>query len=388
MPRDTESIRHPLHERITETTLWGGFRGRDVWNVYPNSFGVPAGRNRGRFADKQALLRVQERYWKKGLPMGMELELELPSQYDHGGDNYVYMRDYEPVKEVMELVNKKVIDGMRNFALRNGQDWYHWSHTVSAKGDGSLHNGVEFNFQPFTTNAFKKYAASTFQDIGYTKFQRMADNAGIHIHIPKAAFSDVELYMWLLLIQSLNSAKHTNGSTFIETIGQRGTRTYSHDNDLLTGDRLYNAVINRRWSQGKYRQINFNGHGNTMEFRIFASNQMPERLIKNMAFAEHTWRYVHLLMDFINDEKYTQALQFLADANMFAGYIRNPNMKGHNDELASFVKRRWKPSSTNGWQFDDTVLPNLVRLNEQFQNWNNSESINNNITTNTEEVAQ
>ena len=52
MPRDTESIRHPLHERITETTLWGGFRGRDVWNVYPNSFGVPAGRNRGRFADK------------------------------------------------------------------------------------------------------------------------------------------------------------------------------------------------------------------------------------------------------------------------------------------------------------------------------------------------
>jgi hypothetical protein len=128
------------------------------------------------------------------------------------------MRDYEPVKEVMELVNKKVIDGMRNFALRNGQDWYHWSHTVSAKGDGSLHNGVEFNFQPFTTNAFKKYAASTFQDIGYTKFQRMADNAGIHIHIPKAAFSDVELYMWLLLIQSLNSAKHTNGSTFIETI--------------------------------------------------------------------------------------------------------------------------------------------------------------------------
>ena len=87
--------------------------------------------------------------------------------------------------------------------------------------------------KPFTTNAFKKYAASTFQDIGYTKFQRMAENAGIHIHIPKAAFSDVELYMWLLLIQSLNSAKHTNGKTFIETIGQRGTRTYSHDNDLL-----------------------------------------------------------------------------------------------------------------------------------------------------------
>ena len=56
MPRDTESIRHPLHERITETTLWV-VSVAGMYGMYIPIF-VPAGRNRGRFADKQALLRV------------------------------------------------------------------------------------------------------------------------------------------------------------------------------------------------------------------------------------------------------------------------------------------------------------------------------------------
>ena len=80
--------------------------------------------------------------------MGAELELELPSQYDHSGDNYAYMRDYEPVKIVMELVNKKVIDGMRNFhyvMVKTGITGQAYSKCYD--GDGSLHNGVEFNFQ-------------------------------------------------------------------------------------------------------------------------------------------------------------------------------------------------------------------------------------------------
>ena len=91
MPRDTESNEAPVTKESQRPPYGVVSFNRDVWNVYPNSFGVPAGRNRGRFADKQALLRVQERYWKKRSSNGYGArELELPSQYDHGGDNYVY----------------------------------------------------------------------------------------------------------------------------------------------------------------------------------------------------------------------------------------------------------------------------------------------------------
>lgn len=417
MPRDTESIRHPFHINITETARWGGL-GRDIWNIYPNSIGVPAGRNRGRFASKDALKKVQDRYWKKGLPMGMELELELPTSlrpvdcvcdniciecadnnHSHcsegrceayANEGYIYMRDYEPVKEVMDLINKRVIDGMKNFALRNGQDYYQWTPVLSAKGDGSLTNGVEFNFQPFTTNAFKRYAASTFQDIGYTKFQRMAPSAGIHIHIPKAAFSDVELYMWLLLMQACSHQPGTNGLSFLSTIGQREPNQYCGQTPMREAEKLYNAVQTRRWNGGKFSEVNFNGHGNTVELRVFASNQMPERLIKNMSFVEQSWRYVHLLMDFVNDEKYSQALQFLGDVNMFAGFLRNPNMKGYSEELATFIKRRWKaPREVNKlYTGADPALAYLITLNEHYQAWSGDSSvINNNTTTESTEVS-
>ena len=75
--------------------------------------------------------------------MGMELELELPE-----GDNYY--RQNDSVIEVMSLINKRLEEGMKHFAMRKGRDEYRYVTPVSAKGDGSLRNGVEFNFQPMT----------------------------------------------------------------------------------------------------------------------------------------------------------------------------------------------------------------------------------------------
>ena len=79
MPRDTQSIKHPLHTNPAEAISYGGFSRGGIWNIYPNSIGVPAGRRRGRFATMESLKKVQSRYWAKGIPLGMELELELPS---------------------------------------------------------------------------------------------------------------------------------------------------------------------------------------------------------------------------------------------------------------------------------------------------------------------
>ena len=148
MPRDMESIRHALHTNPSEAPVTYGGLGR-IWNIYPNSIGTPAGRNNGRFNTLESLKKVQKRYWAKGIPMGMELELELPETYDnqrcecdwrcdecnnsyHGAcelgecnrdsGSYRYYRDYEPVRNVMELIKKNVGSGMKKFAMRQDND--------------------------------------------------------------------------------------------------------------------------------------------------------------------------------------------------------------------------------------------------------------------------
>ena len=161
-----------------------------------------------------------------------------------------------------------------------------------------------------------------------------------------------------------------NGKSFLDIIAQREPCAYNARNVSSSIDQLRNAVGNRRWFQGRHNQINFNGHGNTIEVRMFKSVQQPERLIKNYAFLDMSWRYVHLLSDFVNDEKYSQALQFLSNTDMFAHYLTNPNAKGYTEELSKFIKRRWKRVST-AYQYDGDALTALRDLNENFQsrNW-------------------
>ena len=150
------------------------------------------------------------------------------------------------------------------------------------------------------------------------------------------------------------------------------------------------AVGERRWYQSRGSQINFNGHGNTIEVRMFKSVQQPERLIKNYAFLDMSWRYVHLLSDFINDEKYSQALQFLSNTDMFAAYLTNPNAKGYSEELSKFIRKRWKRVST-AYQYDGDALTALRDLNENFQSrhWEviEANARQDNNTQDTEEVT-
>lgn len=372
MPRNTDSILYSLDTNPSSELSYGGFSRGGIWNIYPNTIGVPAGRNRGRFSTKQSLDNVQERYWNKGLPMGMELELELPE-----GDNYY--RQNDSVTEVMSLINKRLEEGMKHFAMRKGRDEYRYVTPVSAKGDGSLRNGVEFNFQPMTTTAFRKYVATAFQDVGYSKFIGYnAPRAGIHIHIPKAAFSDVELYMYCILWHTLIKS-NSNGKSFSEMIGQRAFNQYNGErlpfvhgmNTAPVGDKYYRVATDRASAAGKFNAFNYAGHGNTVEIRAFQSTQSPNRLIKNMAFVDNSWRYVHLLMDMVNDGNYYGALQFLMNADMFAGYLTNPNMKGFNQHLAKFVRVHWRRGTENRRRIFNSeqmrnIVSNMERIHTEF----------------------
>jgi hypothetical protein len=92
-------------------------------------------------------------------------------------------------------------------------------------------------------------------------------------------------------------------------------------------------------------------------------------------------------MDFVEDEKYSQAMQFLSNTDMFMGYIMNPNAKGYNDYLAGYIKKRWKRANGSDYTFTEDMLPTLRTLNERFQSrdWEVTETQDNN--SNTEEVS-
>jgi hypothetical protein len=103
-----------------------------------------------------------------------------------------------------------------------------------------------------------------------------------------------------------------------------------------------------------------------MEIRAFNSNTIAERLIKNMAFVDATWRYIHLLKDYLDEGRYKQALQFATDIHGFVSYCKNPTRKGFNQELATFLERRWNDSESQFNQeieYDLDSLSNLIQLN-------------------------
>ena len=105
-----------------------------------------------------------------------------------------------------------------------------------------------------------------------------------------------------------------------------------------------------------------------MEIRAFNSNTYANRLIKNMAFVDATWRYIHLLKDFLDEGRYKQALQFATDVHGFVSYCKNPNRKGFNIELAEFLDERWNDDKSQFNQsivYDLQSLPNLIQLNEE-----------------------
>ena len=105
-----------------------------------------------------------------------------------------------------------------------------------------------------------------------------------------------------------------------------------------------------------------------MEIRAFNSNTIAEKLIKNMAFVDATWRYVHLLKDLLDEGNYKQALAFATDIHGFVSHCKNPNRMGFNTELARFLEKRWNDSESQFNQeidYDLESLSNLIQLNTE-----------------------
>tara|TARA_B100000902_G_scaffold330551_1_gene327560 strand:+ start:1719 stop:2903 length:1185 start_codon:yes stop_codon:yes gene_type:complete len=374
-PDDINGLRWPSNDR-------------NVWVIHKNTVAVPAGTRRGKCRTKQATKNIQARYWETGIPLGLELELEMQGEGDcYGSDccddcyeGYCCgcnegncLESYE-VSEILHKTREHVYEHMRAFAIRKGRTSYRYANPIIAKGDGSLSNGVEFNYQPMTVDAFKPLAQIVEDNRGELYGYR--GSSGIHIHVPKSAFTDAELYLWMILWDTFQQYVNNQGISFLSVIAQREpnnwcrytTPYYGDRADTKSGD-FVNAIKNdRKTHTPRYSALNLNGHGTTMEIRAFNSNTIAERLIKNMAFVDATWRYVHLLKDLLDEGNYKQALAFATDIHGFVSYCKNPNRMGFNTELARFLENRWNDSESQFNQeidYDLESLSNLIQLNTE-----------------------
>tara|TARA_R100000231_G_scaffold137176_2_gene113250 strand:+ start:2918 stop:4105 length:1188 start_codon:yes stop_codon:yes gene_type:complete len=388
MPRNMEDIIFPINEEPETLRDFNRYSRDSVWVIHKNTIALPAGTRRGKCRTPEATKNIQARYWETGIPLGLELELEMDGYGECYGDdcceecydgyccgcNSERALNSDEVTNILRKSRLHVYEQMRNFALRKGRDTYRWVSPIVAKGDGSLENGVEFNYQPMTVDAFKPLADIVEEERGGLFGYR--GNSGIHIHVPKSAFTDAELYLWMILWDTFQQYVDNKGRTFLSIIAQREPNSWCEYTRPIYGDvedaqssNFVKCIKNDRKSRApRYSALNLNGHGTTMEIRAFNSNTYANRLIKNMAFVDATWRYVHLLKDYLDEGRYKQALQFATDVHGFVSYCKNPLRKGYNWELAEFLDDRWNDSKSMFEQnivYDLQSLPNLIQLNEE-----------------------
>lgn len=104
----------------------------------------------------------------------------------------------------------------------------------------------------------------------------MGHNAGIHVHVNRAALSALTLGKMLVFLNNEDNRE------FLEAIAQRTANQWCKRKPKTIGD-------GRRESQDKYEILNVAGR--TAEFRMFKSNLLHERVFKNLEFCESLVRW-------------------------------------------------------------------------------------------------
>lgn len=103
-----------------------------------------------------------------------------------------------------------------------------------------------------------------------------ADSAGMHIHINKRALSPLTLGKFMVFINS------PDNSRFVSFIAQRNVEACHWAR--FQEKKVTDALLDRNDMGGKYQAVNVTK--NTVELRIFRSNLQPERVYKNLEFAD------------------------------------------------------------------------------------------------------
>lgn len=265
----------------------------------------------------------------EGLPMGMELEVE-------------YRRDvYCDIEDVIHTINKEAMSRAYVDRFNEYDNDVLTHHTVSpvqffiAKTDGSLSDGIEFVSQPMSLGVWRDIPL-VFEDYNdvFAAFHRRT--TGLHIHVPKAAFTDSHLFTWMLLMQTLGktSINHNTTGSLLSLIGQRRFNNWARfEQPTVSAEvksKLAQVAIDRTNTDGqRYKYLNLHPQ-HTIELRFFKANLKTNRLLKNLEFVDSTYEYTKMLdttkdsmtildsvlsasdwYEYIQQEKYSNLTEYL-----------------------------------------------------------------------------
>ena len=220
-------------------------------------------------------------HWHKqyGLFMGLELELIVRDNRDMF-ENLGYQQIFE--RTIQTFHPQNYADNCEDIIPQ----------LLYAKYDGSLpsNSGVEYISQPMSLQAWQNVPSLFWHTVNETYKAFSVGGVGIHIHIPWAAFTELQAYVFLSLLQALQD----NSNGLLRKVAQRASNSWTAWDELEYSNvpNTIAQVVKSREAENssKYQGINLL-HDNTIELRYFNSNAKGGRVIKNLEF-------VHMLYDY------------------------------------------------------------------------------------------
>jgi hypothetical protein len=200
--------------------------------------------------------------------------------------------------------------------------------SLYAKEDATIENGIELVTHPFSWQQYRDERQKWEELFNLIKdYQYGADawdNVGMHVHMSKAAFTQLHLYKFLSFMYNYGNR------SFVHEIAQR----YDHDYALWcsadeSSDGLKsNAKYMTNQSDERHSAVNLTGD-TTVEVRIFKSTINSNLFHKNLEFLQSLFDFtLNTTMKHINIPHYWKYLNSKLHSNRFRNliqYIENNN---------------------------------------------------------------
>lgn len=216
----------------------------------------------------------------------------------------------------------------------SGFEMYDGQHQLMyRKSDGSLRDGVgvEFVSQPLSYDYWMTQVPQRFWDYFQNNFRaRNSSECGIHIHIGWDSMQVAERYVFLKILNELNSKR----SPLLAAIAGRDSTYYATWNTLFyqgSADTAFMVAMEKRQtdqsSTPKYNAIN-TLHDSTIELRYFQGNTGRKSILGIVQFVDFIYRHA---VDVIHSDFHKEgtAWNYLTDGPRT--FLRNELEKINND---------------------------------------------------------
>ena len=291
---------------------------------------------------------LREQLVRYGLPVGVELELEV--EIDSFLRDSNYEEQNEEFNKVVARSNRHIRNYLRANSISNGWESFRYAPMCTVKTDGSLGNaGREFVYAPMTPDfARASNAYSIFIEtlMDYRWMGHHGPNTGGHMHIPLGAFSDQQLVLFYKLFETFADSRvyvegHPTPETaarFLQIIGQRKLNRWARWYRLRDVATYHSDIVseNRQTlSRNRHYLVERSRH-ETMEHRWPNGTYSAERVIMRTSFLNAAYNFTYM----VEQRSYSdpRAVEDIFDVDKFVQFVSSQDRW---PELKRYLRRNY-----------------------------------------------